>query len=64
MQTLPLFDDLVVDAPRTECIKYAGSKLKLIPQILQLANQVEAHTVLDGFSGNHTCITGFGEVWI
>lgn len=51
MQTLPLFDDIVVDAPVTEGIKYAGSKLKLIPQILQLAKQVDAHTVLDGFSG-------------
>jgi adenine-specific DNA-methyltransferase len=51
MQTLPLFDDLVLDAPPTEGIKYAGSKLKLIPQILQLVKRVDAHTVLDGFSG-------------
>lgn len=51
MQTLPLFDDLVLDAPPTEGIKYAGSKLKLIPQILELAKRVHAHTVLDGFSG-------------
>ncbi len=51
MQTLPLFDDLVLDAPPTEGIKYAGSKLKLIPQILQFAKRVDAHTVLDGFSG-------------
>jgi len=51
MQTLPLFEDLVLDAPPTEGIKYAGSKLKLIPQILQLAKRVDAHTVLDGFSG-------------
>lgn len=51
MPTLPLFDDLVLDAPPTEGIKYAGSKLKLIPQILQLAKQVDAHIVLDGFSG-------------
>ena len=29
MQTLGLFDDMVVDAPETEGIKYAGSKLKL-----------------------------------
>lgn len=51
MQTLPLFEDFVLDAPPTEGIKYAGSKLKLIPQILQLAKRVEARTVLDGFSG-------------
>lgn len=35
----------------TEGIKYAGSKLKLLPHILRLAKQVEAKTVLDGFSG-------------
>jgi len=51
MQTLSLFDDLVLDAPPTEGIKYAGSKLKLLPQILQLAKKVDARTVLDGFSG-------------
>ena len=47
----PLFSDLVLDAPPTEGIKYSGSKLKLIPQILQLVKQVDAHTILDGFSG-------------
>lgn len=35
----------------TEGIKYAGSKLKLIPHILQLIKRVNARTVLDGFSG-------------
>jgi len=50
-QTLPLFSDLVLDAPPTQGIKYAGSKLKLIPQILQLAKKTDAKTVLDGFSG-------------
>lgn len=51
MRTLSLFDDLVLDAPPTEGIKYAGSKLKLIPQILQLVKKVDAKTVWDGFSG-------------
>ena len=51
MWTLSPFDDLVLDGPPTEGVKYAGSKLKLIPQILQLAKRVDAHTVLDGFSG-------------
>ena len=46
-----LFDDLVLDAPPTEGIKYAGSKLKLLPHILQLVKKVDAKTVLDGFSG-------------
>jgi adenine-specific DNA-methyltransferase len=51
MQTLSLFDDMVVDAPQTEGIKYAGSKLKLLPHILQLVNKVRPKTVLDGFAG-------------
>ena len=36
MQTLPLFNDLILDAPPTQSIKYIGSKLKLIPQVLEL----------------------------
>ena len=40
-----------LDAPYTEGIKYAGSKLRLLPHILQLVKQVGAKTVLDGFSG-------------
>ncbi len=51
-QTLNLFDDLVADAPQTEGIKYAGSKLKLLPHILQLVQKVKPRTVLDGFSGS------------
>ncbi|WP_042724655.1 DNA adenine methylase [Chthoniobacter flavus] len=37
--------------PATEGIKYAGSKRKLLPHILQLARKVQPRTVLDGFSG-------------
>lgn len=43
--------DFVVAAPPTEGIKYAGSKRKLLPSILQLVQSVRPHTVLDGFSG-------------
>lgn len=35
----------------TEGIKYAGSKLKLVPHILRLAKKVQPQTVFDGFSG-------------
>lgn len=52
IQTLNLFDDLVAEAPLTEGIKYAGSKLKLLPHILQLVQKVKPHSVLDGFSGS------------
>ncbi len=51
METLALFDDLVVGAPKTDGIKYAGSKLKLLPQILSLIQKVKPQSILDGFSG-------------
>ena len=51
MQTLPLFDDCIVDAPPTEGVKYAGSKLKVLPHILRMVRKTGAQTVLDGFSG-------------
>lgn len=51
IQALPLFDDWVIDAPATEGIKYTGSKLKVLPHILQMVRRVGAQTVLDGFSG-------------
>jgi adenine-specific DNA-methyltransferase len=35
----------------TESIKYAGSKLKLLPHILRLAQKVNPQSVFDGFSG-------------
>ena len=37
--------------PPTEGIKYAGSKLKLLPHILELTSSVTPKTVFDGFSG-------------
>jgi adenine-specific DNA-methyltransferase len=51
MQTTGLFDDIVADAPPTEGVKYAGSKLKLLPYVLRLIKKVDAKTILDGFSG-------------
>lgn len=42
---------MTLNAPETEGIKYAGSKLKLLPHILQLAEKVKPRTVFDGFSG-------------
>jgi len=61
MTNLPLFDDIVVDAPPTEGIKYAGSKLKLLPHILDLARRVGAKTVLDGFAGSTRVSQAFAK---
>jgi adenine-specific DNA-methyltransferase len=44
-------EDLAADSPATEGVKYAGSKLKLLPCILQLVRKVKPKTVLDGFAG-------------
>ena len=37
--------------PPTQGIKYIGSKLKLIPHVLELVKKVNAETILDGFAG-------------
>lgn len=52
---------VVVDAPTTEGIKYAGSKLKLLPYILQLAQKVHPTSVLDGFSGTTRVSQAFAQ---
>ncbi len=51
MRQLALLDDVPAWIPPTEGIKYAGSKLKLLPHILQLVKKADAKTILDGFSG-------------
>lgn len=47
--------------PATEGIKYAGSKLKLLPHILGLAARVEPQTVFDGFSGTTRVAQAFAQ---
>jgi len=61
MEQMSLFGDTVVDPPATEGIKYAGSKLKIIPYILQLAKKVDARTVLDGFAGTTRVSQAFAK---
>lgn len=45
----------------TEGIKYAGSKLKLLPHILRLAEKVRPQTVFDGFSGTTRVSQAFAQ---
>lgn len=61
MGQMSLFVDCVVDVPSTEGIKYAGSKLKLLPAILALAQKTGAKTVLDGFSGTTRVSQAFAK---
>lgn len=60
-QTQLFTDELTFDTPSTEGIKYAGSKLKLIPQILKLARKVNAISVFDGFSGTTRVSQAFAQ---
>lgn len=52
---------MIIDVPVTEGVKYAGSKLKLLPHILQLAKRTDAETVLDGFSGTTRVSQAFAK---
>ena len=61
MEALDLFEDIVVDAPSTEGIKYAGSKQKLLPHILSLARKVNPRTVLDAFAGTTRVSQAFAQ---
>ncbi|HJU91684.1 MAG TPA: DNA adenine methylase [Pyrinomonadaceae bacterium] len=45
----------------TEGIKYAGSKLKLLPHILRLAQKINPQTVFDGFSGTTRVSQAFAQ---
>ena len=61
IQELMLLPDEVVEAPATEGIKYAGSKLKLLKYILHLAEKIPARTVLDGFAGTTRVSQAFAK---
>jgi len=54
MEQPSLFADIAqmpLVAPETEGIKYAGSKLKILPHILDIVGKIPVQSVLDGFSG-------------
>lgn len=49
---LYLLGNTKIDTPKTESIKYAGSKLKILPYIFDMISEIEVDNVLDGFSGS------------
>lgn len=57
-----LFPGMLIDPPLTEGVKYAGSKLKLLPQILELANVTTYESVFDGFSGTTRVGQAFSQL--
>ncbi len=56
-----LFGNLSPPIVKTESIKYAGSKLKLIPYILEAAAEINPRSVLDGFSGTTRVSQAFAQ---
>lgn len=61
MKEVTLFQDLALETPPTEGPKYIGSKLKILPHILELAKKVDAKTVFDGFSGTTRVSQAFAQ---
>jgi adenine-specific DNA-methyltransferase len=54
--------DLVLDCPETEGVKYAGSKLRLLPYIVQMARKAKPRTVFDGFAGTTRVSQAFARL--
>ena len=51
-----------MEIPKTEGIKYAGSKLKLLPYIFDMVDELNGiETVLDGFSGSTRVSQAFAQ---
>jgi adenine-specific DNA-methyltransferase len=52
-----------MEIPKTEGIKYAGSKLKLLPYIFKMVGELKGvETVLDGFSGTTRVSQAFAQL--
>jgi len=51
IDTLNLFGKTKIEVPKTEGIKYAGSKLKILPYIFDMISDLDVENILDGFSG-------------
>lgn len=48
--------------PETEGIKYTGSKLKILPYILDMVSNLEITTALDAFSGTSRVAQAFAQI--
>ncbi len=60
--TKTLFPELLTTIPKTQAIKYTGSKLKLLPQIISLLEGLDIKTVLDGFAGTTRVSQAFSQL--
>ena len=58
-----IFNEPVITKPETEGIKYAGSKLKILPYIIKIVSELEGvNSVLDGFSGSTRVSQAFPQL--
>ncbi|GEM_PF-7023983 len=58
-----IFGKMIIKSPQTEGIKYAGSKLKILPYIVDiLGNSKGIRNVLDGFSGTTRVSQAFAKL--
>ena len=60
-EQLSLFED-TIKVPETEGIKYTGSKLKILPYILQMTAGLKIGSALDAFSGTTRVAQAFAQV--
>ena len=56
-----LFDTTITRIPKTQGIKYTGSKLKFLPNILWMVTKLDERSVLDGFSGSTRVSQAFAQ---
>ena len=62
-QQINIYGKTILSTPKTEGIKYAGSKLKILPYIVEILNNLEGvKNVLDGFSGSTRVSQLFGKL--
>ncbi|MCS7077109.1 MAG: DNA adenine methylase [Bacteroidia bacterium] len=61
-QSLNLGGIAKIDTPKTEGVKYIGSKLKILPYIFNIISGIEIDSVLDGFSGSTRVSQAFAKV--
>ncbi|MBI5077721.1 DNA adenine methylase [Candidatus Falkowbacteria bacterium] len=62
-QQLDIFGRKTLVVPTTEGIKYAGSKLKILPYIVQILGELDGvKKVLDGFSGTTRVSQAFAQL--
>lgn len=62
-QQFGLFGNKKLVVPKTEGIKYAGSKLKILPYIIEVLGELDdVNDVLDGFSGTTRVSQAFAQL--